>query len=111
MSEKKELTAWHGALTATVAIAAGLALATALGLFKQDPAKVEAAKVERQRIAELDAPLEIGRAGAQASLPIQRFADKEAGNWCYVLDGYRSISCVPVNNATYLRWQEERKAK
>lgn len=111
MSEKKELTAWHGALTATVAIVAGLALATALGLFKQDPAKVKAAKVEKQRIAELEAPVEIGRAGTQSNLPIQRFADKEAGNWCYVLDGHRSISCVPANNASYLRWQEERKTK
>lgn len=108
---KKELTAVHGAITATAIFGVVVVVGMLTGAFKPDPVQVEAAKVETARLAAIGAPVEIGRTGATGSIVTQRIADKEAGNWCYILDSYRSLSCVPANSATIYKWAKEKEAK
>lgn len=106
--KKKELTAIHGALFALVFFGFIIGVGAASGMFKRDQEEILKSIRETKRVEQLPAGVVIGKAGAEQRYVVERFYDVDAGNFCYVLEEYRGLSCVPATSEAIARMHKEK---
>ena len=93
---KFKLNGWHGALVGTaitVLLLGGASLLTGKNI---------AAIQEVQ--ASPESAFTSVKIGETSTSDIERFYDREAGVVCYIVDGFRTMGCVPVSQ-TNVEWR------